>query len=193
MTLRPFSATLQKQFRDTLETPGAPEVIDDSQPVMPVAVIATVNTATSAGYTQVTDGTDTLAVNTNGSINTVPESNTMPGMPSGTKVRVQACISISMTQNTAVTIYTPTAGYDFYLTDIAVEGIVADSLVRIGDNISGNARTTSSNAFGWQWNGGGLSKIHFQTPIKISTVLKLSQSGATNSGLVSYMGFEIAQ
>lgn len=68
MTLRPFSATLQKQFRDTLETPGAPSEIDDGQPVIPVAVIAQVNTATSAGYTQITDGTDTAEISTAGEL-----------------------------------------------------------------------------------------------------------------------------
>lgn len=73
MTLRPFSADLQKQFRDTLGTPGAPEVIDDGQPVVAVAVVAQVNTASSAGFTQVTDGTDTLAIGTDGGI--IPSKN----------------------------------------------------------------------------------------------------------------------
>jgi len=40
MTLRPYSADLQKVFRDTLKTPGAPEVIDDGDPVTPVAIVA---------------------------------------------------------------------------------------------------------------------------------------------------------
>jgi len=40
MTLRPFSATLQQNFRTTLGTVGAPEAIDDSIPVQAVAVVA---------------------------------------------------------------------------------------------------------------------------------------------------------
>ncbi len=40
MTLRPYSADLQQQFRATLGTPGAPEVIDDAQSVVPVAIVA---------------------------------------------------------------------------------------------------------------------------------------------------------
>lgn len=46
MVLRPYSADLQKTYRDTLSTPGAPEVIDDSQPVTPVAIVAGTVTAT---------------------------------------------------------------------------------------------------------------------------------------------------
>lgn len=40
MTLRPYSADLQQQFRSILSTPGAPEAIDDGQPVVPVAIVA---------------------------------------------------------------------------------------------------------------------------------------------------------
>lgn len=44
MTLRPFSANLQKSFRDTLGTPGSPTLIEDETPVQAVAVIATAGT-----------------------------------------------------------------------------------------------------------------------------------------------------
>jgi hypothetical protein len=40
VTQRPFSADLQRQFRDTLRTPGSPEIIDDQNEVIPVAIIA---------------------------------------------------------------------------------------------------------------------------------------------------------
>lgn len=106
MTLRPFSATLQAQFRDTLGTPGAPEVIDDSQPVQAVAVVATVNTASSASYSQITDGTDTLAIN--GSGNLISE---LP-IPRGS----QSVININGTGNGASqNAYTVTTGKTFYL------------------------------------------------------------------------------
>ena len=39
MTLRPFSSTLQGNYRDSFQTPGAPEVIDDDIPVMAVVPI----------------------------------------------------------------------------------------------------------------------------------------------------------
>lgn len=42
MTNRPFSQQLQENFRGILKTPGAPDVIDDSAPVVPVAVIANI-------------------------------------------------------------------------------------------------------------------------------------------------------
>lgn len=39
MTLRPFSATLQKNIRDQFFTQGAPEVIDDAEPMKFVGVV----------------------------------------------------------------------------------------------------------------------------------------------------------
>jgi len=77
VAIRPFSADLQKQFRDTLQTPGSPEVVDDGQPVIPVAVVAQVNTATSSGFTRITDGTDTALVTTAGSLHVATD--VLPG------------------------------------------------------------------------------------------------------------------
>lgn len=39
MTLRPFSSTLQGNYRDVFQTPGAPEVIDDNQEITGVVNI----------------------------------------------------------------------------------------------------------------------------------------------------------
>ena len=39
MTVRPYGADLQKNFRDIMVTPGAPEVFDDGTPVLAVAEI----------------------------------------------------------------------------------------------------------------------------------------------------------
>lgn len=41
MVMRPYSANLQQAFRDTLQCPGAPKIIDDQSPVVPVAIVAT--------------------------------------------------------------------------------------------------------------------------------------------------------
>jgi len=68
VTLRPYSQTLQQAYRDTLGTPGAPEAIDDAAPVVPVAVVAQVNTSNTASYMRITDGTDTVAVSSAGSL-----------------------------------------------------------------------------------------------------------------------------
>lgn len=106
MTLRPFSADLQKQFRDTLQTPGAPEVVDDGQPVVPVAVVAQVNTATSSGFTRITDGTDTALVTTAGSLHVAPDL--LPG--GGTLFRYYAAGT-----GANVTAHTVTAGKTAYV------------------------------------------------------------------------------
>lgn len=55
MTLRPYSADLQQTFRSTLLTPGAPEVIDDEAPVVPVAIVAgNLNTTVTVSPTKYT-------------------------------------------------------------------------------------------------------------------------------------------
>lgn len=77
MTVRPYSATLQAAYRDTLGTPGAPEVIDDSAPVIPVAVVAQVNTASTSAFVKVTDGTDTLSIESDGSLTPTKKTATL--------------------------------------------------------------------------------------------------------------------
>jgi len=76
MTVRPYSADLQQTFRATLGTPGAPEVIDDEQPVVPVAIVAgNLNTTVTVSPTKYTalpaNATSTGAVATT-TMGTVP-------------------------------------------------------------------------------------------------------------------------
>jgi hypothetical protein len=105
MVLRPYSADLQKAYRDTLGTPGAPETIDDSQPVLPVAVVAQVNTSSTSTFVKITDGTDTAAVNTDGSLIVAPN--------------VGAMVQFAFTGTGSVaTAYTVTTGKTFYLMNI---------------------------------------------------------------------------
>lgn len=119
---------------------------------------------------------------------------TLPVLLAAGQNRIVGSLSVSLTQNTAVTIYTPTASYDFYLTDISVSSIVDGSLVRFGDNISGSAvATDATDCFAWTYNAAGTTKIHLQTPLKVSTALKISQSGTTQGALVSYAGVEVPQ
>lgn len=108
MTLRPYSATLQAAYRETLGTPGAPELIDDGTPVQPVAVVAQVNTASTSSYTRITDGTDTAAINTDGSF---PISEQASCLPYGATPICKYVYQV----NTGTTIHTVTAGKTFYL------------------------------------------------------------------------------
>lgn len=83
MTLRPYSADLQKTFRDTLSTPGAPEVIDDAVPVTPVAIVAgNITTTVTADPTKRT--TTLLSSTRNGSAGTT----TMGTVPSAKVWRI---------------------------------------------------------------------------------------------------------
>lgn len=106
MTLRPYSADLQKQYRDTMGTPGAPEVVDDAIPVVPVAVVAQVPSSSSAQYVRITDGTDTAQVNNmgGGTLGVI-------GWPA------DATLVNAFLQNaaTTTTIYTVPAGQTFYM------------------------------------------------------------------------------
>lgn len=61
--------SLQKAYRDTLLAPFAPDGLNPNLDIIPVAVIATVNTASLAQFVKITDGTTNAAVNTNGSLN----------------------------------------------------------------------------------------------------------------------------
>jgi hypothetical protein len=64
----PISAALQDSYRTTLQIPAAPDSIDTNIAIVPVAVIAQTNTTNTASFIKLTDGTDTLAVNTDGSL-----------------------------------------------------------------------------------------------------------------------------
>lgn len=73
MTLRPYSADLQKTYRDTLGTPGAPEVIDDGAPVVPVAIVGGIISATLAASTNKTAVPLSASVSaTSSTLGTVP-------------------------------------------------------------------------------------------------------------------------
>lgn len=105
MALRPYSADLQQTFRTTLGTPGAPEVIDDSQPVVPVAIVAgSVNVSTNVAVT--------------------PSLN--QPLPSQTVItRFQYLAS------TGAVIYTVPAGKTFYCTGALLETVVTGADIRI--------------------------------------------------------------
>lgn len=110
MTLRPYSATLQKTFRDTLETPGAPEVIDDGNAVTPVVVVG-------------------------GSLNVSVTTDNSPPQLSSNQTFVAKTSRFNAAANTSYDMYTPTSGKTLR---IIAMGIATDTTgdIRIGDNIS---------------------------------------------------------
>lgn len=73
----PISPDIQKSYRDTLQIPDSPSFIDTRIPIQPVAVIAQTSVAELAQFQKITDGTDTLEINTDGSINTKPVERTV--------------------------------------------------------------------------------------------------------------------
>lgn len=183
MVLRPFSATLQKQFRDTLETPGSPSLIDDETPVQAVAVVAQVNTASSAGYVQVTDGTDTLAINTNGSINigqTIPSGATL--------IRKQMYCSFAGAE--AQDIYTVTGGKTLYITNMTLS---SPNTVQynVGDAIAAasSADTLRDNVVAHIQAIGTVS-LSFVPPVTISTKVTAYAAAAGGVG-VAFTGWEV--
>lgn len=185
MTLRPYSATLQAQFRDTLGTPGAPEVIDDSQPVQAVAVVATVNTASSAGYTQITDGTDTLAINTDGSIN-------LSSIPTGaTRIRKQMYCSFGASEGQDI--YTVTGGKTLYISQMTI-GSVSVALFNVGDALTGapTADTLIDNVIACIQGATAnpTTGLTFVPPVAVTTKVN-AWSSAAGTLMVSFVGWEI--
>lgn len=107
MAIEPYSASLQQAYRDTLSSRGAPEVVDTSTPVQPVAVVAQVNTATTSAFVKLTDGTNNLAINTSGSLTTRPDISARQE----TMIRAQG----QAAGVTTTTVATVTAGKTAYL------------------------------------------------------------------------------
>lgn len=64
MTLRPFSSTLQGNYRDVFQTPGSPEVIDDDVPVLGIVNIRDNYSSAGAQWTEEQNKTMLLASGT---------------------------------------------------------------------------------------------------------------------------------
>jgi len=173
MTLRPYSATLQKAYRDTLGTPGAPEVIDDGVPVMPVAIVAT---SASGSSVSISDGTDTLLVNTDGSINVVSSSTSV--------TQVGYANDMAGTAAAAATLYTPTL--DFYCTaiTIAIQGGTTKGFDVRDGGAAGTLKMSGLTGGADQ----GSFRMTFPTPVKFSTdvYLTFTSSSTFHVTLVGY-------
>lgn len=152
MVLRPYDGDLQKQFRDVLRTPAAPEVFDDSIPVQPVAIVAT----------------------TTQSITMTPPNLTT------SQTKVAKCLNHSFGGAGIYTFYTPTTGKTLYISalTIATNGAAA---LKFGDNVS-NALVADTSYEGMLSRVGAADHIElsFPIPLKISTALNLYASGAVD-------------
>lgn len=60
--------SVQDAYRNALGIADAPAFVDTDTPITPVAIIAQATTASIAQFTKLTDGTDTLLINTDGSL-----------------------------------------------------------------------------------------------------------------------------
>jgi len=191
MTLRPYSATLQAAYRDTLGTPGAPETIDDSSPVVPVAVVAQVNTASTAGFVQVTDGTDTLQiVSTSYGYGALTYSQTEAlktgvGFAAGTTGQViKQFQGGNANSGVDTTFYTPTAGKTFYLTSFwgsQNNAAIVDWTLK--DNATAKVDLRMPT--------GLHCAVHLTTPIAFSTAVVVNQaSGGVVTWVGGFAGFE---
>lgn len=175
MTLRPYSQALQQAYRETLSTPGAPEVIDDSSPVVPVAVVAQVNTASTSTYTRVTDGTDTLSINTSGNFDS------QIALPQGTQSIVNATGTGTGSSQNA---YTVTTGKTFYLYGVGTSG------GGYNINVYANDGTTLRCAYRGNGTNNTWSPICSAVPIAVYTSAQVVKVTCDTSGTWFLWGVE---
>jgi len=185
VVLRPFSEALQRQFRTTLDTPGAPEVIDDSVPVMAVAVIATVTTASESSFVKVTDGTDTALVSGGGQLLV---QNCFPA-PSAeqTVIMKSSGLGAQSLASTGTTVYTVTSGKVLYITSLTLRNVGAATDVVIRDG--GAAGTIIWGSYTENATAIGAQVWAFPTPLKVSTDVTFDVS-TTNNHNWSFSGWE---
>lgn len=115
-----ISPTVQKAYRDALQCAESPSFLDPTLPIQPVAIIAQ---AAGSSSTQISDGTDTLLVNTDGSINVTGTFAAGLPVPSASQTLIKTSNGLTGTAVTAGTgsnIRTTTASKTFYLTHIVV-------------------------------------------------------------------------
>ena len=99
MALRPFSATLQQNFRNTLGTVGAPEAIDDSIPVQAVAVVAS-NGPISASGAQIVQEERSTVLAASASVTGATGNTTIGTVPTGFVWRIVGYTITSVSQIT---------------------------------------------------------------------------------------------
>ncbi len=173
MALRPYSANLQQAFRETLGTPGAPEVIDDGQSVVPVAVVAQVNTASSSSFSRITDGIDTAGVTTQGSLSVAP-------YPADATLINAVANAVA----TGATIYTVTTGKTFVCTSIliGISTTASSFTIRTGGTVrvAGVLQAPSS-----------VSMNGYLFTATSGQIIDITHGAGAGNGFVTLVGYEI--
>lgn len=120
-------------------------------------------------------------------------SASIPDMPSGaTRVNKNFNSAIAIA-NTAYTVYTPAGGKTLYITDLYISNsLTTTSVLRVGDNISGNANQPDTLLTGACHMGGQytFTNFHFTVPMSIATALKVICAN-TGNAFISFSGWEI--
>lgn len=178
----PISTTLQKSYRDTMQTPTAPAFLDPTLPIQPVAVIA--NTSTAASSVSITDGTDTATVTTGGYLNVAPQFE----QPSSAQTIVNYSTGKngqSITSNTGYTARSVTATKTFYMTYVMVVGSAGPWQSEFYDGaVSGTPKYICRQ--------GVADNAHiavFPTPIAFTTDVQIDVRN-TGTYEISFGGFE---
>lgn len=184
MTQSPISADLQNAYRSVLSTQNAPTTFDTDTPLTPVVVIGSASVASGASFTKVTDGTDTLLINTDGSalVTSLPTPRTGQTLINKSSTKT----AISITSGTGINLYTVTAGKTFYLQTITFSANNATTFdVRDSASVAGTPIVAAQVATAIS------SVITYPSPVKFSTGVWLDVgSTITNGATWSISGWE---
>jgi hypothetical protein len=183
MVLVPINPDVQQSYRDTLKIPASPSMIDTDEKIIPVAIIAQASIASTAQFMKITDGTDNMNVNVDGSL-TVFDSFPSNATP------FNFCTRQAFTANTPITLKTPAGGKKLYITQAILQATAGD--IRFGDNVTGNALPsagTTPDGVLVKFDAGA-KIIPFPKPVVCSTNLAII-NGTTETGYASFSGYEL--
>jgi hypothetical protein len=169
LTNRPYSQTIQQNFRDVMQTPAAPEVFDDQTPLLPTIDVSLQK-----------DNQSTLLVK--------PYLPT----PSSAQTPITKGFQVSLGAAGLATVYTPTSGKILWITTIVISCTTLVD-VKIGDNVT-NAFAASTLYDGLALRFGVATNsicITLPNPMKVVTLLNVYASGAAGMN-VGFQGFEVA-
>lgn len=169
----PISPALQKSYRDTMLTPTAPSYLDPTLPIQPVAVIA--NTSTAASTVQISDGTDTANVTTQGGLQVSPNFS----VPSSSQTIVKKSNTKSgttFTAGTGINLYTVTASKTFYMTHLFCSVSISNNFdIRDSSSVTGTPIICGGTG-----NNTDFFVMTFPTPIPFTTGVWFDSSASNN-------------
>lgn len=177
----PISTTLQKSYRDTLSIPSAPSMLDTDEKIIPVAVVAQTSDVSTATNVKITDGTDTLGINTDGTI-----SDFMTYLLiNGTLILRDG----NRTSTGTTTLYTVTAGKTLYLTACGCNGSASGAY--ISTDADASTRTLCRVNIG-SLTDEATACMSYAIPIKIPATKVVNFTSAGTSSQGGWMaGYEI--